>query len=536
MNNSPNNNDSHSRKVEEPLHRKSIIEKTLKISLSTLLSRIFGVVREILTIRYLGAGAVSDAFLTAYKIPNSLRKVFADGAISAAFIPTLVTVVREKRWTEVNSLMTLAFIALEGLALLLCGLVMWQAQFVLGLIAPGFSPVQIEAAIPFLRILMPLIFFLSSSALLAGALQSVGHFFVPAFSPVLFNIVYIVGLIICLACKLPVTYLCVFVLFAGLVQFLMHLIAYWNLEFSFGAITNESLHTFKSILIKLFLCGISISIVEISLFIDTSFASYLPEGSISLIYYANRFMGIPMGMFAVAFSTILLPHFARVGSYARKRLNFYLLETTKLVFWVTIPVALIMAFFSEKIFATMFLSHKFSMEQVVQAGQILQAFLIGLFFFSLNKILLNLYYAIHVTGVPALITAGTTILNICLNALLIHHYQAYGLAIATTIAAIVQTLLFIWVLCRYYSFRFYTAQFALFMGKYLVQLTCILLPFYFLLLHIEKLLHLLPTPIAHFLLFQIGYWLWTGILCLIFAAVVFLTRRWFNVQLYFLGK
>lgn len=519
-----------------PFSGHSIIKKTLAISGSTFLSRVLGIAREILSVSFLGAGAVSDAFLTAYKIPNSLRKIFAEGALSAAFIPTLVKLVREKNHAQAHSLMSLAFLFFESIVLILCILGVWKAELIISLIAPGFSPEQVALAVPFLRILMPFIFFLSSSALLAGALQSVGHFFVPAFSPVLLNLVFIGGLMTCITFSLPVTYLCVFILFGGLLQLIAHVIAYWRLNFSFGPIDKQSLKTFQSIFAKFFLCSISMSIVEISLFIDTSFASYLPNGSISLIYYANRFMGIPLGIFAVAFSTILLPHFSRVSTYAPKRLHFYLLEASKLVFWVTIPATLCMSFFAEKIFHTMFLSDKFTIDQVIQASHILIAFSIGLFFFAVNKILLNLYYALHVTWVPAAIAASATVINILLNVLFINHFQATGLACATTIAGAVQTIALVTVLHKQYHFSLYGTQFLSFAKQYCTQLACTFTLFYAFFKTIEHAITLLPAPLATFFLYKIGFWFWVGPLTMACMGTLYYTRNWFNINLYFLGS
>src|SRR5258708_10735980 len=162
------------------LSQKTILKKTIQVGSSTLLSRFFGIVREILMVRYLGAGGLSDAFLTAYKFPNSLRKIFAEGALSAAFIPTVVQTLKHGDKNAIAGLMSLAFLVFEGTVLALCALIMKHAEQVIGFIAPGFSEQQIIQTIPMVHILMPFIFFISSSALLAGALQAVGHFFIPA--------------------------------------------------------------------------------------------------------------------------------------------------------------------------------------------------------------------------------------------------------------------------------------------------------------------------------------------------------------------
>ncbi|HSW73885.1 MAG TPA: murein biosynthesis integral membrane protein MurJ [Candidatus Limnocylindria bacterium] len=517
------------------LHKKSILHKTVQFGGWTLVSRFLGILRESLQGYYLGAGAASDAFITAYKIPNSLRKIFAEGALSAAFVPTLVQVVRQKGHKEASSLMSLAFIFFEGLVLLLCALTMWKAEFTLSLIAPGFSHDQVVLGVPLLRILMPFIFFLSTSALLAGALQSVGHFFVPAFSPVLLNLVFITGLLFCIQFGYDVTYLCFFILSGGLLQLIAHISAYTRLHFSFAGLDRTTWQNFKPVLSKFLLGSLSMSIVEINLFIDTSFASYLPEGSISLIYLANRFMGIPLGVFAVAFSTILLPHLSQVSMYAPKRLSFYLLEASKLVVWVTVPVTLLMCFLSEKIFYTLFLSKKFVAAQVVEASHILIAFLVGLFFFSLNKILLNMYYALHVAWIPALISVIATAVNIILNWAFMDIWHATGLAVATTVSSIVQTIFFLIFLRQRYNFTLYVMPFLNFLMRYMVQLA--LVTAFFVLSYYGGVWFIatqLPAGLAHFLLYKIGFWLWVGPLCGASAFFVFYTRSWFSLNLYFL--
>jgi putative peptidoglycan lipid II flippase len=521
--------------MENTLSKRSILKKTIEVGSSTLVSRIFGIAREGLQALYMGVGTSSDVFLTAFRIPSVLRKIFAEGALSAAFVPTLVKVVRQQGKDEANKLMSLAFLVFEGVVLILCAIAMWHAEPVIRFMAPGFSPEKIALAVPLLHILIPFIFFVSSSALLAGALQAVGHFFVPAFSPVLLNIFYIAGLAFCWVFNVSITYLCFFILLGGFVQLLGHILAYKRLGFSFGFIDSFVMHKFGAVLTNFFLCSISMSIMEINLLIDSRFASYLADGSMTLLYYANRFMGIPFGIFAVAFSTILLPHFSRITAYAPKRLSFYLLETTKLVLWVTVPVALVMGFLSEKIFYTVFLSAKFNMAHVVEAGHILVAFLIGLFFFSLNKILLNMYYALHVSWIPAIISVVATLVNYGLNMLLVGSLQATGLALATTISGIAQTLLFIIFLRYYFNFTFYGASFLQFFVRYVVQMSLICFSVGCIYYGIELLIGLYASvALKQFLLYGLGFWLWVAPLSIALFALLFYTRKLFKVDLYFL--
>ncbi len=521
--------------MKTTLSKQSIIHKTIQVGGSTLGSRVLGIIREILMVRYLGAGAVADAFITAWKIPNSLRKIFAEGALSAAFIPTLVKLVKEGKRDDANGLISLGFLVFEGIVLILCIIVILTAPTVVWFMAPGFSQEEIAQAVPYLRILMPFIFFISSSSLLAGALQSVNHFFVPAFSPILLNVVFIASLTLCLINKLPVEYLCFFILCGGCLQFLWHIATFFRLQFSFGVISSRVKQIFSSVFVKFGNCLLSMSVMELSLIIDTQFASWLPSGSVAILYYANRFMGIPLGVFVVAFSTILLPHFSRVATYAPKRLSFYLLEVTKFIFWMTIPITFLMIFFSRDIFATIFLSDKFPMEKVYQASLVLIVFMSGLFFFSLNRILLNLYYALHNTRIPAFVSIIATLTNVTLNWFFIDLLQAPGLALATVIAALVQTVLYVSYLYVYTEFTFYFKEFALFVLCYMVQLiitgTLFVWCYYVVRGLIEQ---FLPEYVTCLLLYKLLFWFWVGPLCLFSFASLYYFRAFFRVRVYFL--
>lgn len=516
------------------LTQKTILKKTIEVGSSTLLSRFFGIIRDVLLIRYLGATGLSDAFITAFKIPNSLRKIFAEGALSAVFTPTAVRILKDENQHALTGLMTLSFLVFESMVLILCAFVMYYAEPILRFIAPGFSDQQIISAIPLLHILMPFILFISSSALLGGALHAFGHFFIPAIAQVILNIIFIVGLCVSMFFNLPINYLCWCILFSGLVHFIMHVAMYFKFNFSFGAISRHDLHIFKTVVSKFFLCLPSASMMEVAHFIDTSYASFLPAGSLSLISCANRFIGIPLGVFAVAFSTILLPHFSRINTYSPKRLPFYLLESAKLIFWITIPAALLMSFFAHDIFYTLFLSEKFTLAQVHETSNILIVFTFGLFFFSLNKILLNIFYSIHATWVTAIVSLCATGLNFLLNQLLIEQFKTLGLAAATTISGIFQTVLFLLILHQKYNFKLYIGRFLQFIFHYIVQLVLFDMFFIFFYYLIIKLIRYTPANCELFLTETIGLWLWVGPLTMIFVFLIWYTRSLFKIQLHFI--
>lgn len=547
-------------------NKKTIIQKTISVAQSTLASRILGLIREALMLNYLTPGIITDAFITAFKIPNSLRKIFAEGALSAALIPTFITLKKKTADTkETNSLITLSLLVFEGILLCLCFFIFYKATLVINVIAPGWNPPTdvattssthtivdtiknflnhilqqpphdlpiVTYAVSFLRILMPLIVFLSISALLASALQSHNHFFVPAFGQVVINAVFILGLVVCMFYQLSTTWLCWFIVLGCFLSLLMHIITYFKMGFSFGRITPQAWISFKQVLHKFLPCLLSMSVMEIHLFIDTSLGSFLPEGSISLIYYANRFMGIPLGVFAVTFSTILLPHFAHIGTYAPKRLSFYLLESAKFIWWVTVPVSLFLIFVSEKLFST--LSTKFSVLHIQQAGLILTAFVIGLFFFSLNKILLNIYYALHNTSIPFYISAIITLFNFLISYYyLMPTWGAVGIALSTTCAGILQTLLFVAGLHKKFNIKIYVIHFIHFVLKNMLQLGSMIILFLAIYYSMQGLLiHALPSY-THLLLNRMAYWAWVGPIAAFTMWFMLTTRRYFDLNLYFL--
>ncbi len=538
-------------------------KKMIQVSGSTFISRILGMLREVVMARYFGEpGAISDAFFTAFKIPNSLRKMFAEGALSASFVPTFVTLEKEGKREETNGLMSLSFLIIEGGLLLLCLFMFWKAAWVIRIIVPGwYTPTEtchltgidcfdgvfgvffgpaiaappVEYAITYLRILTSFILFLSSGALLACALQAVGHFFIPAFAPVLLNIVFIGALLICGYFGLPPTILCYFLIFGGFLQFFLHLVVYYRFNFGFGSINRAAWQNFRHVLQKFLPCFLSMSIMEIFFFVDTSLASFLSEGSVTLIYYANRFMGIPLGVFAVALSTVLLPYFASIGKQEPKKLSFYATEAAKLVLWVTLPATILMCFFSEKIFVTMFLSRKFTMAYAIASAEILRAFLYGLFFFSLNKILLNLYYALHETKVPLYVTVAAGIINFITSYyIFMPLYGAYGIAFATSLSGAIQTLLFAWLLWARFDVSIDSKEFMQFTFRYTLQVIAALCVFLLVYFAMQFGIAQLPGNVPHLLMDTILFWFWSIPLMGLMFLGLYVTRKQCAINTYFL--
>lgn len=539
------------------MHKNTIIKKTMQVSRFTLLSRLLGIAREVLMANYLGAGPIAEAFITAFKLPNFLRKIFAGGALSTSFVPTFIKIVKSGEQNQINRLTSRSLLLFTGIFSVFCLFVFWKPHFILRCTAPGWFAVEnyqptpsllseriyflylllffgtpinhksIAYASTFLRLLISLALILSSSALFASVFQAVHHFFVPAFSPLLLNGIFILGILICVHYKYSPIYLCFFIILGALVQLALHGFLYWKLGFRFQKANQKTFDYFKAIWYKFFPCLFSMSTIEIYVFIATSLSSYLSTGSIALIYYAHRFMQVPLDVIATAFSTILLPHFSRLSVHAPRRLSFYLFEATKFIVWCMLPITLYIFWSAEKIFLTLFLSHKFTIEHVHEAALLLQAFLYGLLFYALNKILFSIFYAFDEILIPMFIAIVCIIVNFVMSYALLHILGAYGIALATTCSGITQTVLSIIFLQSRYNFVFYWQRFSLFLIRTCIQVAISFTIFMYTHDIIEQWLFMYYPLLTN----TIAFWLWATPLALLFGIILYKTRKLFGITL-----
>ena len=401
------------------------------------------------------------------------------------------------------------------------------------MIAPGFSPYQVAYAIPFIRILFPLLFFISSGALLGGALQSVHHFFAPAFGPALHNIVYIGTLSICLLYEQSVTFLALGVLLGGVCAFLLHLFFFLKHHFRFGVITTQSIAAFNDVIKKFLPCLFGVGVVEVNMFLDRAIASFLPKGSVTLLYYGNRFMQLPLGIFAVGLSSVLLPHFSRITLYAPKRLYFYLLEVTKFITWVIVPTTLFIMFCAEKIFTHMF-AHRVTPAQITEARWILILYSSALVFYCLNKVLVNIFYSMGDTWRPTLASIIATLSNLVFNLIGMYFFGSLGIAAATALSGVILTVVCLYYLRSAHKFRFYSGNYATFILKYTPQLIVASALFYG--THRAICSLLAHTTWHSFFCIHWGYWLFTIPLFLFTLLFLFYTKKYSKISLYFLQK
>ncbi|MGC2310030.1 MAG: murein biosynthesis integral membrane protein MurJ [Candidatus Babeliaceae bacterium] len=522
--------------------RRSLLKKTAHLAGSTFISRILGLVREILQIRYLGVGGISDAFVTAFNIPNSLRKIFAEGAVSAAFVPTIVKVTHQEGKKQASKVITLIFLGVQNILLLVCLLMFIGTPHIIHFASPGWfdsacntaQAQTITTAQNLFRILIFFIICISSTSLFAGALQSVSHFTIPAIGQIFLNIGIIFTLVMCSWYQLPVQYYAFGILISAIFLVMIHWWAYKKEGFTFEMPNQQAWKEFKQGLKKFLPCLLSVGALEINLFIDRQLASYLPAGSTTLLYYTYSFMRFPLGMLIAAFSTIMLPHITRVSTHTPNRLSFYAHETIKLIFWIMIPLSFLMIFFADKIFSTVMLSHSFSLANAQQAGLLLSIFAVGLVFFSLNRVLLNFYYALHVTLLPTCVTLVGTVLNTFLNMLLMRCYGVFGIAAATVIAGMFQTVILLILLYQKFNFIFYGKRLMHFIISCCVQFLSVGLLFYATYCFGLYCISFFSAPLQHIVLNTLGFWFWVAPLCGIVILILYLTRKIYRIHLYFL--
>jgi len=283
---------------------------------------------------------------------------------------------------------------------------------------------------------------------------------------------------------------------------------------------------------------LGVGIVEINLLRDNVICSFLPKGSLTLLHVSNRFLNLPLGVFAVAFSTILLPHFSRVNVYAPKRLHFYLLETAKFVTWVIGPTMLFIFFSSNTIFTHLYqmIANKMppGPSRVPEATAILICYSAGLLFFCFNKVLINMFYARHDTWCPTVASIIATGTNFVFNIIGMYFFGAPGIAASTTISGITLTVTCLYFLYKKHNFRLYWGSYGLFLGHFSFQLFLAINLFlggHFLVFSL-----LSYTPWYDIFYVQWGYWLFTIPLFLFTMMFLFLTRRLCKTNVYFLTK
>lgn len=422
------------------------------VGLGTLGSRILGFIRDMVTAFFFGATDAADAFFVAFTIPNLLRRLFAEGTMTVAVIPVYTeTLINEGKQEAVR----VARITMTFMSIVLAGAVVAGIVFspeILTLFAAGFrgNAEKWELTVLLARVMFPYMLLISLSALAMGVLNSMGHFFAPSASPMLFNLAMILSmLLISPLLNVPVLGLAVGVVIGGLlmlalqVPFLMNKGVTFTPDFHFN-------HPKVKTILKLMVPAIfGASIYQVNVVVVRLLASFLPSGSVSYLYYADRLDQFPLGIFAVALGTAVLPTMSRMAAENRiDDLKRTFIDALAMTLYITIPAALGLAILSVPIISALFFRGEFDFTSVVMTANALVFFSVGLPFVASIRVLSNGFYALKDTATPVAIGIVAIIVNILLSVILVVPLAHCGLALAVSLDAALNAALLLMVFRR----------------------------------------------------------------------------------------
>ncbi|MCL4490965.1 MAG: murein biosynthesis integral membrane protein MurJ [Nitrospirae bacterium] len=436
------------------------------MSVATFISRILGYVRDMIVAGFFGATGTADAFYVAFRIPNLLRELFAEGATSSAFVPVLTEYQTRQGEDEANRLARSTFLFILVFVGLICILGIFFAPVIVSAIAPGFlkDPGKLSHTILLTRIMFPFLLFVSLASLTMGALNTRGVFFIPALAPAILNITTIIC-ILALSGRLanPIIAVAIGVVAGGFVQFLFQVPSFfrsgYTLKGSNGSsvtsnelknkntTTDLSLVTRHSSLffwhpglkrIGLLIIPITagLAINQINIFISTILASNLAEGSITYLYYSMRLIHFPIGIFGVAMGTAVLPALSEHAAKGEKdKLKEDFSFALRLLFFITVPAMIGLIALRLPIVATLYQRGRFGYAATIGTADALMFYSLGIWAIVGVRVVAATFYSMQDTRTPVKIAAATMGINILLSLLLMGPMKHAGLAFANAIAS-----------------------------------------------------------------------------------------------------
>jgi putative peptidoglycan lipid II flippase len=422
------------------------------MSAMTALSRIAGYARDYLQARILGAANLSDAFVIAYRIPNMLRRLVGEGALTSAFVPTFTRYMSRQDdravWRFVASVFYLLTVVLAALVAL--GIIF--SPVLVKALAWGFAvtPEKLDLTIVLNRWMFPYIFFISLTALASGILNALDVFALPAFTPVLLNL-SIIGCALGLRNRFPnpAYGFAAGVLLGGVLQLIIQVPALfqhgldlrWPRPFDLSGVKEVG----RLMLPRVFGVGIT----QINLVVDSQFATSLRNGSVSFLYYANRVTELTLGIFGISLSTVILPALSRAAVAGdRKRVLETLSTALRLLVFVTVPATLGLVILRVPIIHVLFEYGRFTREDTLSTAGALAFYSLGLLPYAAVNVLATAFYAHRDTRTPVMVGAATFFLHLGLNFALRARMAHSGIALSTAVSAFADSVAMGWLLRR----------------------------------------------------------------------------------------
>ncbi len=428
-------------------------KRTGAVAVATLISRIAGFLRDMFIAERFGTGTLSDLFYIGYRIPNMLRELFAEGALSSAFIPSLSRTLATRGSQEASRLYT----AVLYLLILILGGVILSGEFfapwILRILAPGYAmnPQTMATGVTLIRIMFPFLFFISLSALLMGVLNVENRFFLPAFSPALFSLGLVTGMLLPapLTHHHPVYGLAIGVILGGLFQWFFQWLFLkrgtigidWSMPFPEAARHQEARRVMKLIIPSI---G-GLWVMQGNLLIATILGSYLAKGTISALYYAMRLVQFPLGLIGAAIATVILPLLSRqsMEENAREKNLHTLKDGYRLSLYFMLPATAGLLALGEPLIRVIFQHGSFQKTSSHETLLALWGYAIGLWSFSGVRILVRIYYATQNTRFPVKAAIAGLLANLAVSLLFLKSLGIIALAAGITIGSLAnQAVLF----------------------------------------------------------------------------------------------
>ncbi len=420
------------------------------VGAATMVSRVFGVVRDMVIAALFGASWMTDAFWVAFRIPNMLRRLLGEGSLTVSFVPVFTEYLQNKTREEALELASNAFTVLSIILAAVSVLGILLSPVIVGLIAPGFiaDPDKFALTVFLNRLMFPYIFFIALVALCMGILNSFRHFTAPALSPVLLNIAMIAS-----AFALrnffaqPITALAVGVLAGGVLQLAMQWPALRKFGVQFKFRFNLRHPGLKQIGLLMLPAILGAGVGTINVFVGTILASLLPGGSVTYLFYADRIMEFPLGIFAIAIGTAALPSFSKcVAAGEMDELKSSISFSLRLMLFLTIPAMAALMALNLPIISVLFQRGAFDVQAATLTGQALFCYALGLWAYAMLRVFVSAFYSLQDSKWPLKAAIITLMVNAAASLALMVPLKHNGIALAGSLSAIVNVLVLAWVL------------------------------------------------------------------------------------------
>ena len=425
--------------------RHKIAKAATTIGIGTLVSRILGFLRDMVTAHFFGAGMAADAFFVAFRIPNLWRRLVGEGSLTISFIPVYTEYLTQQPEEESRELTHIAFTIAGVVLFVLTLLGVFFSPILIRIIAPGFAriPEKFQLTVTLNQIIFPSLFFMGLFALSMGILNSRRYFFAPAIAPVFLNISMILSVFLFYnILSIPVMALALGVLAGGVIQFLFQIPFLLKRGISFRFNLNFRHPAIKRIGFLMVPGLIGTGVYQLNVFIDTIFASFLPGGSVSYLYFADRLLEFPLGIFVMAVGMASLPSLSELASRGRlEELKETISFALRLVSFISIPAMVGLIALKTPIINLLFQRGVFDHYATEMTARALLCYAVGLWAIAGARTVVPAFYSMQDTWTPLRIGLICLGANVILNSILIFPLKHAGLALATSLSSTLNLIL-----------------------------------------------------------------------------------------------